>query len=69
MNNHSKFWLTFGSIITFLELFIFIIMCGCIDAFVFHKQYCFILLPNLGYLIFQFLVNYVELTDENKKNT
>ena len=69
MNNHFKFWLTFGSIITLLEMFIFMIMCGCINTFVFHKQYCVILIPNLLYIMFQFVVNYAELTDENKKNT
>lgn len=64
MNNHSNFWLTFGSIITLIELFIFMIVCGEIDTFVFHKQYCLILFPNLGYLIFQSLVNYIKLTDD-----
>lgn len=65
MNKHSNFWLTFGSLITIIELFIFMIMCGCIDTFVFHKQYCLILLPNFLYFIFQFIVNYNSLTDGN----
>lgn len=65
MNNHYNFWLTFGSLITLIEIVIFMITCGCIDTFVFHKQYCLILLPNLIYLIFQFAVNYDSLTDDN----
>ena len=66
MNNHSNFWLTFGSLITIIELFIFMIMCVFIDTFVFHKQYCLILFPNFLYLIFQFIVNYTNLNKTNE---
>ena len=69
MDNHSKFWLTFGSIITLFEIFCFMIYCGIKTTVVFHKEYCVFLIPNLLYILFQFVVNYVELTDENKKNT
>jgi hypothetical protein len=65
MNKHSNFWLTFGSLITIIELFIFMTMCVCVETFVFHKQYCVILFPNFLYLIFQFIVNYNSLTDGN----
>lgn len=65
MNNHSNFWLTFGSLITLIEIVLFMIISGCIDTFVFHKQYCLILLPNLIYMMFQFVVNYYSLTDDN----
>jgi len=69
MNRHFLFWLTFGSLITVIELFLFILICGCIDTFVFHKQYCLFLLPNLIYLGGQFIINYGILTEDfdNKK--
>ncbi len=68
MDNHGKFWLTFGSLITLIELFLFMIIVGCIcinNTFVFHEEYCLILLPNLLYMLFQFVVNYSSLTDGN----
>lgn len=64
MNRQFLFWLTFGSLITMVELFLFMLICGCIDTFVFHKQYCLILLPNLIYLGGQFIINYGILTDD-----
>ena len=64
MNRQFLFWLTFGSLITVVELFLFMLICGCIDTFVFHKQYCLILLPNLIYLGAQFIINYGILTDD-----
>jgi len=60
----AKFWLTFGSLITIIELFLFIIICSYIDTFVFHRQYCLILIPNLLYIMFQFIINYVSLTND-----
>lgn len=63
MNRHLLFWLTFGSIVTLFELFIFMLICGCIDTFVFYKQYCLFLLPNLIYLGAQFIINYGILTE------
>ena len=38
----------------------------CDGTFVFHKEYCLFLLPNLIYLGFQFIINYgilMESTD------
>ena len=64
MNRQFLFWLTFGSLITVVELFLFMLICGCINTFVFHKQYCLILLPNLIYLGAQFIINYGILTDD-----
>lgn len=69
MSKHTSFWLTFCSLVTIFEIFCFIIFCGSKDTFIFHKQYCIILIPNLLYMMFQFVINYAELTDENKKNT
>lgn len=72
MDKHWIFWLTFGSLITLIELFLFIIIFGCIcidTTFVFHKEYCLILLPNLIYFMFQFVINYAIITEKlnNKK--
>ena len=70
MNRHWLFWITFGSIITLCELFIFILVISCIENFIFHKEYCLFLLPNLIYLVFQFIVNYgilIESLDNIKK--
>lgn len=71
MNNNKewKFWLTFCNLITLLEIFFFILFCVFKPTFTFHKEYCLILIPNLLYIMFQFVINYTELTDENKKNT
>ena len=71
MNNNIewKFWLTFCNLITLIELVFFMLFCVFKPTFTFHKEYCLILIPNLLYMIFQFVINYVELTNENKKNT
>lgn len=69
MNRHWLFWLTFGSIVTLFELFLFMLICGSIGNFAFHKYYCLFLLPNLIYLGAQFIINYGILTEDfdNKK--
>lgn len=68
-SKHLLFWLTFGSIVTLFELFLFILICGTIENFTFHKQYCLFLLPNLIYLGAQVIINYGILTEDfdNKK--
>jgi len=60
------FWLTFGSLITLIEILIFMFICGYIDTFTFYKQYCIFLFPNLIYLGYQFIINYINMIDENK---
>lgn len=65
-NKHISFWITFGSCITLIELFIFMLICGCIDTFIFDKQYCLLLFPNLIYLGFQFIINYINIINEDK---
>lgn len=64
MSKDTAFWLTFCSLVTLFEMFCFIIFCSIKETFIFHKEYCLILLPNLLYTIFQFVVNYCNLTDE-----
>ena len=67
MNNHWIFWLTLGSLITLIEIFCFIIFCVFNETFTFHKEYCLFLIPNLLYMIFQFIINYAIIT-ENLNN-
>ena len=70
MNRHSLFWLTFGSLITMIEIFLFILICAISETIQLRKEYCLFLLPNLIYIMFQFIVNYGILTEilgENNK--
>ena len=64
MNRHSKFWLTFGSLVTIIILFVFIIFVCYKEVIIFYKQYCLVLLPLLLYSIVQFVNNYYNLTEE-----
>lgn len=59
----TLFWLTLMSFITLIELGSFIIYMGSVETIVFRKEYCLLLVPNLLYIIFQFVVNYVNLTE------
>jgi hypothetical protein len=65
MNKHGKFWLTFGSILTLLYLFtILIIFVNCNDNNVLiSKWYIVPVLPLLILNGFQFMVNYISLTE------
>lgn len=67
MNNKEwDFWLTFFNLITFLEIFFFMLFCVFHSTFTFYKEYCLILIPNLLYIGFQFIINYVNLTSPNE---
>ena len=65
MNKHGKFWLTFGNILTLLYLVtILIIFANCNDNNVLiSKWYIVPLLPLLIFNGFQFIVNYISLTE------
>lgn len=65
MNIHGKFWLTFGSILTLLYLFtILIIFFNCDNENVsINKWYIVPVLPLLILNGFQFMVNYISLTE------
>lgn len=69
MNVELKFWLTFCSLITLLEIIFFILFCVFNPTFIFHKEYCLILIPNLLYIGFQFILNYINLTSINKNES
>lgn len=66
MNRHLSFWLTIGSMFTFVLIFLFILFMGIKDKIQFEKGYCLLLIPMLIYAIVQFIVNYSNLTDENE---
>ena len=65
MNKHGKFWLTFGSILNLLYLFTILIMFfNCDNANVpVSKWYIVPVLPLLILNGFQFMVNYISLTE------
>ena len=65
MNKHGKFWLTFGSILTLLYLFIILIMfINCDNENVsISKWYIVPVLPLIILNGFQFMVNYISLTE------
>lgn len=70
MNNKEwDFWLTFFNLITFLEIFFFMLFCVFKPTFIFHKEYCLILIPNLLYMVFQFILNYIDLTSVDKNES
>ena len=68
MNNERilEFWLTFGSLIGLICCFIFIIFCVCKVQFIFYKEYCLFLIPLLIYFVFQFTINYVKITENDR---
>lgn len=61
-----QFWLTIGSLATLLILFIFMLYVGAAESITFQKGYCIFCLPSLIYLLWQFVVNYVELTKDKE---
>ena len=66
MNKHMQFWLTIGSFVTLVILLIFILYMGLIESITFQKEYCIFCLPSLIYLMWQFIVNYCELTKDKE---
>ena len=62
-NKHLEFWLTIGSLITLIIIFVFIIFISSVETIEFHKRYCVFLIPSLIYSMFQFIINYINLTE------
>ena len=62
-----QFWLTLGSLITLVGLLIFILTMGFVETLIITKPYCVFLIPILLYLMFQFAINYYNLTDKEIK--
>ena len=67
-NKHLEFWLTIGSLITLIIIFVFIIFMSSIKTIEFHKEYCIFLIPSLIYSMFQFVINYINLTENKDEN-
>jgi hypothetical protein len=63
-NKHCKFWLTVGSGVTMVMLFVFMIAMSIVVEFNFKKEYCLLLIPILLYTVAQSVINYCEMTDE-----
>lgn len=68
MDKHLQFWLTLGSLVTLIIIFVFIIFISSVESIEFHKQYCLFLIPILIYSIFQFVINYINLTENKNEN-
>ena len=63
-NKHCKFWLTVGSGVTMVMLFVFMIAMSIVVEFNFKKEYCLLLIPILVYAVAQSVINYCEMTEE-----
>lgn len=68
MNKHIQFWLTLGSLVTLICIFFFIVIMSIMEIIEFHKQYCLFLIPILIYSMFQFVINYINLTENKNEN-
>lgn len=66
MNKHIQFWLTIGSLVTLVILFIFMLCLCNTESITFHKGCCLFCLPSLIYLGWQFVINYCELTKDKE---
>ncbi len=69
MNNHTKFWITLGSLISLISVFVIIVFISFYDqqTITINKQYGIFIIPFLIYFIIQFVINYTKLT-ENEEN-
>ena len=69
MNNHIKFWITLGSLISLISVFVIIAFISFYDqqTITINKQYGIFIIPFLIYFIIQFVINYTKLT-ENEEN-
>lgn len=56
------FWLAFISFVYMLTILIFILYCGLVGVIEVHKSFCLTVIPLLIYLLFQFVINYTDLT-------
>ena len=68
MNNEKiwQFWLTIGSLINLICCFLFILFCSHKEQFIFKKEFCLLLIPELIYFMFQFVINYVKITENDR---
>lgn len=64
-NRTLYFWLTVGSMINLLAYFILMLILPLKEQIIFKKEYCLFMIPLLFYSIFQFIINYVKVTEED----
>lgn len=64
-NRTLYFWLTVGSMINLLVYFILMLILPLKEQIIFKKEYCLFMIPLLIYSIFQFIINYVKITEED----
>lgn len=64
-NRTLYFWLTVGSMINLLAYFILMLILPLKEQIIFKKEYCLFMIPLLIYSIFQFIINYVKVTEED----
>ena len=64
-NRTLYFWLTIGSMINLLAYFILMLIIPLKEQIIFKKEYCLFMIPLLIYSIFQFIINYVKVTEED----
>lgn len=66
MNNHTKFWITLGSLISLISVFVIIVFISFYDqqTITINKQYGIFIIPFLIYFIIQFVINYTKLTEK-----
>ena len=64
-NRTLYFWLTVGSMINLSVYFILMLILPLKEQIIFKKEYCLFMIPLLLYSIFQFIINYVKVTEED----
>ncbi len=64
-NRTLYFWLTVGSMINLSAYFILMLIIPVKEQIIFKKEYCLFMIPLLLYSIFQFIINYVKVTEED----
>lgn len=64
-NRTLHFWLTVGSMINLFVYFILMLIIPLKEQIIFKKEYCLFMIPLLIYSIFQFIINYVKVTEED----
>ena len=68
MDKHLQFWLTLGSLVTLITTLVFIFFMSSVGSIEFYKRYCLFLIPILIYSMFQFVINYINLTENKNEN-
>ena len=65
---HIYFWVAFIDLIYVFIILAFIAYAGVCEQFIFYKQYCLIFMPILLGIMFQFVIFYDKLTNNQNNN-